>query len=160
MRDNNLNSHEKKLYETIVKYKSFNFDTKLKITDKRIVFEKKYGFFKKKYKVVDTINIEDIIVDNNKCKIEINDSILSLETINKTVKFTCKNSKETKKIKNEIIKIKENSNLLEKVEKTSKNVSKAIVGTVTAVGGVAVVINKNKKEIIKALKTIKEIIKK
>ena len=164
MSDNNSNSQEKKLYETIVKYKSLKFDTKLKITDKRVILEKKYGFFKKKYKVVDTINIEDIIVDNNKSKIEIDDSIISIEIIDKTVEVTCKNFKEAKKIKNEIIKIKDDSNLLEKVvgkvEKTSKNVGKSIVGTVTAIGGAAYVINKNKKEITKALKTIKEFIKK
>lgn len=136
----------------------------MKITDKRLVLEKKYGFFKKKYKVVSTINIEDIIIDNNKCKIEIDDSIISIETIDKIIEFTCKNLKEAKKIKNEIIKIRDDSNLLEKVvgkvEKTSKNVGKSVVGTVTAIGLAAHEINKHKEEIAKALKTIKEIIKK
>lgn len=59
-------SEAKKIYETIVKYNKQKFDTRLTITEKKIELEKKKGLFKKTYKVIETINIDDIRVTNDK----------------------------------------------------------------------------------------------
>lgn len=90
-----------------------------------------------------------------------------IETINKTLKVSCNNIVEAKKLTEEIIKVKTGENLLErtsnKVAKIGKVVAKTattIGGVVASVGAVAVTINKNKKEIVKAAKALKDIIKK
>ena len=74
---------------------------------------------------------------------------------------------EAKLIIEEITKIKTGENLLErtsgKVVKISNGISKtvgAVTGAVASVGLAAVTINKNKKTIVKAVKTIKNMLKK
>ena len=97
---------------------------------------------------------------NNNCDV-------TIETFKKTYKITCNNIMESKKLIEEIIKFKTGSTFIErtsaKVIKFTKEVAKTattIGGTVASVGVVATTINKNKKEIIKAAKTIKELLKK
>lgn len=131
----------KKIYETIVKYNKQKFDTRLTITEKKIELEKKKGLFKKTYKVI--------------------------ETINKTLKVSCNNIVEAKKLTEEIIKVKTGENLLERTSNKVAKIGKAVAKTATTIGGavasvgaVAVTINKNKKEIVKAAKALKDIIKK
>ena len=131
----------KKIYETIVKYNKQKFDTRLTINEKTIELEKKKGLFKKTYKVI--------------------------ETINKTLKVSCNNIVEAKKLTEEIIKVKTGENLLERTSNKVAKIDKAVAKTATTIGGavasvgaVAVTINKNKKEIVKAAKALKDIIKK
>ena len=131
----------KKIYETIVKYNKQKFDTRLTITEKIIELEKKKGLFKKTYKVI--------------------------ETINKTLRVSCNNIVEAKKLTEEIIKVKTGENLLERTSNKVAKIGKAVAKTATTIGGavasvgaVAVTINKNKKEIVKAAKALKDIIKK
>ena len=131
----------KKIYETIVKYNKQKFDTRLTITEKKIELEKKKGLFKKTYKVI--------------------------ETINKTLKVSCNNIVEAKKLTEEIKKVKTGENLLERTSNKVAKIDKAVAKTATTIGGavasvgaVAVTINKNKKEIVKAAKALKDIIKK
>ena len=90
-----------------------------------------------------------------------------IETINKTLKVSCNNIVKAKKLTEEIIKVKTGENLLErtsnKVAKIGKVVAKTattIGGAVASVGAVAVTIIKNKKEIVKADKALKDIVKK
>ena len=63
------NNEVKKLYETVVKYGKQKFDAKLTITEKTIEIEKKKGLFKKIYKVIETINIDDIKVTKDKVQV-------------------------------------------------------------------------------------------
>ena len=157
----------KKIYEVIVKYNKQKFDTRLTITEKTIKLEKKKGLFKKTYKIIETINFDDIKVTNDKVQVSNKNTEVVIETINKTLKVSCNNIVEAKKLTEEIIKVKTRENLLErtsnKVAKIGKTVTKtatAIVEAVASVGLVAVTINKNKKEIVKAAKALKDIIKK
>lgn len=89
-----------------------------------------------------------------------------IEANTKIYKFVCGSVIEAKLIIEEIIKIKTGENLLErtsgKVVKMSNVISKtvgAVTGAVASVGLVAVTINKNKKAIMKAVKTIKNMLK-
>ena len=160
-------SEAKKIYETIVKYNKQKFDTRLTITEKKIELEKKKGLFKKTYKVIETINIDDIRVTNDKAQVSNKNTEVVIETINKTLKVSCNNIVEAKKLTEEIIKVKTGENLLErtsnkvaKIGITVANTATTIGRAVASVGAVAVTINKNKKEIVKAAKALKDIIKK
>ena len=93
----------KKIYETIVKYNKQKFDTRLTITEKKIELEKKKGLFKKTYKVIETINIDDIRVKNDKAQVSNKNTEVVIETINKTLKVSCSNIVEAKKLTEEII---------------------------------------------------------
>ena len=154
------------LYETIVKYDKPKFDTKLIVTKKKINLEKKKGIFKKEYKIIESINIDDIKIYNDKVKVINNNAEVEIDTISKIYKVTCNNIIEAKKLVEEIIKIKTGANLIErtsnKVVKIGKNVANtatAIGGAVTSIGLVAKTINQNKKEILKAIETVKDVIK-
>lgn len=84
-----------------------------------------------------------------------------IETINKTLKVSCNNIVEAKKLTEEIKKVKTGENLLERTSNKVAKIGKAVAKTATTIGGaVAVTINKNKKEIVKAAKALKDIIKK
>lgn len=127
----------------IVKYKGFRFDTRLVISDKEIVIEKKQGFFKRDYKVIDTVKIENI-------RESICDSYnLVIETNVKTYEFICKNISDSKRVKEEIIRLKQKN----KIEKISNGIVKG-VGTAVLVAGTIV---KNRETIFKAVGTIKEL---
>lgn len=161
------NNEVRILYEIIVKYDKAKFDTKLTITDKTIKLEKKKGLFKKVYKIIDSICIEDIKVLNDKVQVKNKNTEVEIETNNNKYKVACSNIIEAKKLTEEIIKIKTGNNLLErttnKVAKIGKVVTKTattIGGVVASVGAVAVAINKNKKEILKAAKALKDIVRK
>lgn len=165
MENNKLNNETKIVYEIIVKYDKPKFDTKLTITEKSINFEKEKGLFKKTYKIVDSIAFEDIKVCNDKVKVSNKKSVVEIETTNKVYTVTCNNNAEAKKLVEKILQIKTGANLLErtsnKVAKIGKAVTKtaASVGTaVASVGAVATAINKNKKEIAKAVKVVKDVI--
>ena len=154
------------LYETIVKYDKPKFDTKLIVTKKKINLEKKKGIFKKEYKIIESINIDDIKIYNDNVKVINNNAEVEIDTISKIYKVTCNNIIEAKKLVEEIIKIKTGANLIErtsnKVVKIGKNVANtatAIGGAVTSIGLVAKTINQNKKEILKAIETVKDVIK-
>ena len=117
--------------------------------------------FKKTYKVIETINIDDIRVKNDKAQVSNKNTEVVIETINKTLKVSCNNIVEAKKLTEEIIKVKTGENLLERTSNKVAKIGKAVAKTATTIGGaVAVTINKNKKEIVKAAKALKDIIKK
>lgn len=161
------NNEVKKLYETIVKYGKQKFDAKLTITEKTIEIEKKKGLFKKIYKVIETINIDDIKVTKDKVQVTTKNTEVVIETINKTLNISCNNIVEAKKLTEEIIKVRTGENLLERTSNKVAKIGKAVAKTATTIGGavasvgaVAVTINKNKEEIVKAVKALKDMIKK
>ena len=159
------NNEVKKLYETVVKYGKQKFDAKLTITEKTIEIEKKKGLFKKIYKVIETINIDDIKVTKDKVQVTNKNTEVVIETINKTLKVFCNNIVEAKKLTEEIIKVRTGENLLERTSNKVAKIGKAVAKTATTIGGavasvgaVAVTINKNKEEIVKAVKALKDMI--
>lgn len=161
------NNETKIMYEIIVKYNKSKFDTKLTITEKTINLEKKKGLFKKVYKIIDSINIEDIKTCNDKVLVTNKNKEVEIETNNKTYKVTCNNMIEAKKITEEIIKIKTGANLLErtsnkvvKISKAAKNTIKTIGNAAGAIGIVAKAINDNKEKIAEAVTAIKDLFKK
>src|SRR5574344_1353294 len=93
---------EKILYEVLVKYIGSKFDTKLILTDKRIIFERKKGLFNKKYKIVDEINISDIRLNKNKLLIKNTGSTVVIEANTKIYKFVCGSVIEAKLLIEEI----------------------------------------------------------
>lgn len=161
------NNEMKILYEIIVKYDKPKFDTKLTITEKTINLEKKKGLFKKVYKIIDSINVDDIKIHKDKVLVTNKNTEIEIETNNKTYKFTCNNMIEAKKLTEEIIKIKTRANLLEstsskviKFIKTTKKTIKTIGTIVASVGALAIAINENKEKIAKSFVAIKDLFKK
>lgn len=164
METSDLTINEKKIFETIVKYDKSKFDTKLCITNKRIILEKKYGIFRKNYKIVDTINIKDIANDRDSVQIDNDEMSIIIKTNDNTYKFICDSLSSSKKIKHEIEKIKDESNV---VVKASKNVIKisngvtnsvvAITGAIGSVGLAVRTVSKHKEEIVDTLISIKNI---
>ena len=161
------NNEIKILYEIIVKYDKAKFDTRLTITEKKIILEKKKGLFKRKYKVIDLINMDDIRTHNDNVQVTNKKTEVEIETNNKTYRFVCNSIIEAKKLTEEIIKIKTGLNLLErtsgKVAKAGKSVVKTIGkigGAVASMGAVVIAINENKEKIVKTLAAIKDLLKK
>ena len=161
-----MNLDEEKVYEIFVKYIGNSFDTRLILTNKKIIFERKKGLFNKQYKVIDLINLNDIRLNKNEMQIKNDGPIVMVEGNGKNYRFVCNSTIEAKLIIEEIVKIKTGENLLErtsgKVVKISNGISKtagAITGAVASIGLAAVTINKNKKTILKTIKTIKNMFK-
>lgn len=163
----NLFIEEHCLYAIMVKYWKRKCNTKLTITDKRIIFAKKNGIIKKKYKIIDTININDIKIYEGKVQIKCKNLTMVIETKDNLYQFVCGNLSEVRKIEELIITLRDNSTLVEKasnkVTKFSKNISKttsAIVSGVASVGIAVATISKCKKEIVNVFKMMKSIIMK
>lgn len=161
------NNDTKKTYEVIVKYNKPKFDTKLTITEKTIELEKEKGIFKKTYKVIESISVDDIKVIKDKVQVNNKNSEVIIETINKTLKVVCNNLIEAKKLTEEIIKVKTGENLLErtsskvvKISNVAKNTIKTIGTAVISVGTVAIAIIENKEKIGRTFETVKDLFKK
>lgn len=102
---------------------------------------------------------------NDKVQVNNKNTEVEIETNNKIYKVVCNNKIEAKKLTEEIIKIKTGSNLIERTSSKVVKIGKSVVKTATTIDGAvasvgAVAINKNKEEIVKAVKTVKNIIKK
>ena len=167
MKKETVNNETKTIYETIVKYNNDKFDTKLKLTEKAITFERKKGLFIKSYKVIDAIVFEDIIQLKDKLKIKNKKAIVELSTSLKLYTITCNDEANAQKLVDEVKRLKTGANFLErtsnKVNDIGKKVSETattIGGAVAAIGAVATAVNKNKNQIVKAAKLVKDIIKK
>ena len=151
-------STNKILFESIIKYGKIKRKAKLAITEQTINISRKKGLFKKHYKIIRSINFDDIQMYNDKVQVYNKKKLVKLETINKTYKFYCTNAREATKLVDKIIQIKTNPSLLERTAEKVMKVGKTVGETVTTIGLVASTINKHKKEIIKAFKFIKHII--
>ena len=153
--DNNI------IYTGEVKYNKKS--TLLTIYENRITFEQLKGLFKKKYKVVDELLIEDIKVLKGKVQIKCKKKDIIINTKDETYKITCDNILEARKIEEELLKLKTGSNILERasgsVVKLSKGVIKtgtAVVGAVATAGVAVATAVKNKDEIVETIKSFKK----
>ena len=165
MDKNNLNVEEEVSYEVIVKYDKQKFDTKLKITAKRIILEKLKGIFNKKFIIIDSIGIDDINMNKDKVKITNKKETIELETKKRNYKFICNNTIEAKKTTEKIIEFKTGTNIFDRTTKKVIKISKGVVKTAAKIGttavsvGVAVnAVNKNKDKVFKTVKAIKDIV--
>lgn len=149
------------IYESIVKYKKC--ETRLSLTEQRVVLEAKRGLFTKKYKDVGSFMISDIRVVKDKSCISVSNNILVIETNSKIYKIECSSDFEARELAKEINKLRVGNfffRATNKINKVSNNVSNTIksVAYTAALGTTAVAtIKKNKKGILKALKSIKNL---
>jgi len=167
MNNNQIETTNKILLESMVAYNNGRFDTLLTINEKHILLQRKKGLFKKKYKVIKDIPINTIKVINDKVKIEQKKNKITIYTTDEKVNFKCSNFIESKKIVEEINKQILGENFLERVSKKSVKTLKTIKKTAKIIGGVALAgvsaytaVKENKDKIIDAAKTIVDVVKK
>lgn len=158
--------NEKVFFEALVKYRNSKFNILLNITNQNIILEKKKGFIKKEYKVIEKICIDDIKIINDKVKIEHKKNILYIHTKNKKFKIIFGGSSEARKAMGLIINIKTGSTLLERTSKKVVKFTKTTGRSVKAIAGVALVltdkytlIKENKKVLIDTIKKFRTLLK-
>lgn len=126
------------LYETLVKYDKPRFDTKLIIKNGQIILKKKKGFIKKEYKVVDTININDIKVTKGKLLVSSNNLEVKIDTKSRVYRFKCKNINEANNIIEQIKEYKLSESIFKKsCDKVIKTVQ--IIGKIATTIGIITV---------------------
>lgn len=159
MRNYKLENDEVILYNSLVKVGEDSYNTKLTLTNKNIIFEQEKGVFKKKFKLVQKIEIDRIKMYKDKVQIKQNKSTISIQTIDKTISFTCDNMIEARKLIGYITSVKTGTNILERTTKKAgdvKKVLKAVGGVSTAAVGTFVTIKEvknNGKELVQILKS-------
>ena len=166
--DGNSNEiDERIIFETVVKYGKSKCDILLKLTKYNLILEKKKGLFKKKYKVIENIRIDDIKVVGDKVKIEHKKKVLKIYTNEKDFEIIFNSNNETRKIMDLIIELKTGSNLLERTSKKIVKISNAAKKSVKAIGGATIavattytVIKENKDKVIEVAKNVGSLLKK
>lgn len=157
-----LDNDEVILFENFVKYGKIKQKVKLILTNKNLILEKEKGIFKKKMHVIEKIAITKIKIYKNKVQIKQKKNIISMQTFDKNIEFTCENMFEAKKVFEEIINTRTDSNLLDRSTQkvnNATNIIKGFVGLATAIAAIPPAItelNKRKKEIISFLKRLKK----
>lgn len=132
--------NEKILLEKDVKYKRLN--TKLILTEERIIFQRKKGIFRKTMKIVNQILLDDIKVYNDKVGINCDNNIVNIETLDKRFTITCTDKKDAKKVVEEVEKIKLGSKIERGISKLDKvvNFVNASKKTLLFIAGAAIAI--------------------
>lgn len=152
------------IFECMVSLKNEKYDTLLSLNDKHLLFKKKKGLFKRKYKVIKDILITDIKVVNDKVKIEQKKNKITVYTKDAEVCFTCEKFIDAKKVEEEINKIILGENFLERTVKIGGKVLKNVVQTAGVVAvaatGIYKAVKENKEVLKEASKVVKNIIKK
>lgn len=154
-----LKNDEVILYEGQVSFKNSN--VKFTLTNQNMIFEKEKGIFKKKLKVIDMIPIENIKMYKEKVQIKQKNSTIKIQATDKNIIFTCSNVLEAKKISEEIINIKTDSNILERAAKKANNLKKNLKSIAKLTLACIMIpktimeIKENGKEIVNSLKNIK-----
>lgn len=141
----NLNNQEKILLETMIGFNKKKINTKLTLTNKRVFLEQEKGLFKKKFKLIETIYLEELKKENKKLKTKQNDNILEIETIYESITLYFEDSKELKKFMKELEDIVSPSKIKEVLGFLNKN-KKEIANVVVAVGELGIQINNTLKK--------------
>lgn len=162
MKENSNNINEEILFEAMVKSPKSKGNILLKLNTKNVSLFKKKGLFKKQYKIIENIRIEDIKVIGDKVKIERKKTNVKISTNEKEYEFVFETPNEAKKILQLILDLKTGSTFLErtskkviKISNVAKKSVKAIGVTTAAVATTYKAIKDNKDTIINAAKTIK-----
>lgn len=155
------------VYEGVVKFVNSKSDILLTITKSYIIFKKKTGFFKKKYKIIKDILIKDIKIIKDKAQVIQKNSNIIISTSNESLEFVCSSIVEAKNIKEELNKIIFNDNLIGRISKKSIKIAKGIGSAAVSVGvaagtvvGAVKVVKENKNVVVESIKTILKLIKK
>ncbi len=152
--ENNL-ENEKILMEKNVSFNNSKFDVLLSITETRMIFQKKKGLFKKKYKVVKSIIIDDIKIVDDKVKIDQKKNKIIICTKDDEITFYANSMTEAKVIVEELYKNIFGENFLERTSKKGIHILNVVKNTAKIVGGVAIAT----VGAYKAIKDNKEVIK-
>ena len=131
------------LLEEQVSILPFSKNVKLIITNKKILFMKKKGLFNKKLKPMEIIPFEEIKNYKDKIQVKQNKTIVSIQTIEKNIEFTCSNKLKAKKVVEEIINAKTGTNILQRGKKKLNKVINVVNDTkdvVLTVGAIFVAI--------------------
>jgi len=162
-----MNDKNNIIYETFVKYKNSKSDYLLNIANNNIIIYKKKGILNKKFKETIRILIDDIKIVGNKIKVEQKKNTIKISTFEEDYVFELNSVIDAKKLKEEIIKTKTGTGLLERTSKKVLNVSNIAQNSIKVVGGVATafvgtykIVKDNKKVFKDVAKTVKNIIKK
>lgn len=129
-----LKSDETVLLEKVVKFGKKDSDIIFTLTNKNMIFEKEKGILKKKLKVIEIIQIDKIKMIKDKVQIKQKKSTVKIKTKDKNIEFTCNNILDAKKVIQEIINAKTETDFLDrttnKVDKIYKKTKKVggIVG--------------------------------
>ena len=167
MKDNCNVINEEIIIEVLVKYGISKHDILLKLTNQNLILEKKKGLFKKKYKILEKIGIDEIKVVGDKVKIEHKKRVLKIYTNEKEFEFIFENTVDARKVAKLITDLKTGSSLFErtsknvvKISNAAKKSAKVIGGATIAVVGACKAIKDNKDVVIDAAKTVKSILRK
>ncbi len=87
----------KVILETIICYKGVKYNTLLKITAKEMIFKKK-PLFSNKYKTVERVLINDILLKKDKARIILDRNDITILTKDDDIKFSAENKQEAKRI--------------------------------------------------------------
>lgn len=155
-----MSNNEVELEKIMVKYGKDNLDTQLILTDKHLVFEQEKGLFKKKLRPVYILALDDIKMYKNEVKIEQKNKLVTMQTKDKDVSFTCDSIIDARKIMEKIIDIKTDSSVFDRATDKAKEVITKAVTVVGLVGTAAVAVTKNKKAILKGVSTLTSLFKK
>ena len=155
-----MSNNEVELEKITVKFGKDNLDTQLILTDKHLVFEQEKGLFKKKLRPVYILALDDIKMYKNEVKIEQKNKLVTMQTKDKDVSFTCDSIIDARKIMEKIIDIKTDSSVFDRATDKAKEVITKAVTVVGLVGTAAVAVTKNKKAILKGVSTLTSLFKK
>ena len=124
------------ILETIVCYKGVKYNTLLKITAKEMIFKKK-PLFSHKYKTVERVLINDILLKKDKARIILDRNDITILTKDDDIKFSAENKQEAKRIVEIVYSLRTGRKYVEKKE-TVSTIFKVIRNTL-AIGGAIVV---------------------
>lgn len=130
-----MNNGENAVLEKVVAYKHGEFDTLLTITENHLLFQRKKGLFKKKYKVVKSVLIPSIKIVDDKAKIKHKKGKITIQTFDDKITFTCMNSIEGMKVVEAIKKQLFGENFIERSSRKGTKILKGAAVTVSVVGG-------------------------
>jgi len=140
----------KTIFESIVCYKGVKYNTLLKITTKEIIL-KKQRLFSDKYKTVERVLINDILLKKDQARIILDRNDIVIMTKDEDIEFSAETKGEARRIVEIIYSLRTGRKY---VSKDPKKTAFKIIGGTVAVGGLIALaagaykyIEKNKKRI-------------
>lgn len=142
-----LKNDEAILFEGKVIFENIKPEVKFTLTNKKLIFEKEKGIFKKKLKAFDIIPLENIKIYKDKVLAKNEDLSVTIQTIDKNITFDCSNTSDAKEIVKEIKRLKTSGNKFKKIINAINETKDFVV----AVGGMASSINETVGEIASSI---------
>lgn len=121
----------KVIFESIVCYKGVKYNTLLKITTKEIIL-KKQRLFSDKYKTVERILINDILLKKDQARITLDRNDIVIMTKDDDIEFSAETKGEARRIVEIIYSLRTGHKY---VDKSPKKTALKIIGGTVAIGG-------------------------